>query len=263
LKPARILVTGGTGFIGRNLLSGKEFQGAQFSSMSRTKAWHSLCRNQIWADVRSYEFKKREFTHVIHAAEAGPRGSQNVVGSGAKVLLISSGAAYYPGTPYSDAKLASEKIVKDSGGIICRLFTFMGPHLPLSGNFAAGNFIRDAVTTGVIKIKGDGSALRSYMHTRDMSAWVWKILKNGKPGEAYDVGSNESISMLELATYVSEIVEKKTGKRVEIEVEGGNPASLAPHRYVPIKGNDLGLKQTLGTRETISSTIDWVIESLK
>ena len=54
-------------------------------------------------------------------------------------------------SPYGQAKRISEWMCAmyaaqyGFAALIARLFTFVGPHLPLDANFAVGNFIRDAM----------------------------------------------------------------------------------------------------------------------
>jgi nucleoside-diphosphate-sugar epimerase len=116
--------------------------------------------------------------------------------------------------------------------VIARCFSFVGPGMPMDLHYAIGNFIKNAAEKNPIVIKGDGSAVRSYMFMGDLIYWLLKLLLDGKSGEPYNVGSDQPISILNLAKKISLL----NGKKLEVIVEGASDYSVGvPSRniYVP------------------------------
>lgn len=113
--------------------------------------------------------------------------------------------------------------------INARCFAFSGKHMPLDGPYALGNFIRDALHGDAIRVKGDGTAVRSYLDGEDMAQWLMGLLQEGSPGEAYNIGSDQEVTMQELAQKVAQLL--APGKAVIIE--NAQPQNLHRSRYVP------------------------------
>jgi dTDP-glucose 4,6-dehydratase len=197
-----------------------------------------------------------------------------------RFLLTSSGAVYgkqpadvshlnedYLGAPdtadprsaYAEGKRVAEllcAIYRRRHGLetkIARGFAFMGPYLPLDAHFAAGNFLRDRLAGGPIRVAGDGTPYRSYLYAADMAIWLWTILLKGQSGRAYNVGSEAEISIADLAHRVA----KEAGVRVEVarDPESGAPAP----RYVPSTARaraELGVEEWVPLDEAIRRTAE-------
>lgn len=200
-----------------------------------------------------------------------------------RFLFVSSGAVYgpqptelvrlpedYRGAPdptisqsvYGTAKRSAEQLcsLHNSAGslevTIARAFAFIGPGMPLVGHFAAGNFIHDGIIGQPIKINGDGTPLRSYLYTADLTWWLWKILLEGAPGCSYNVGGEEIVSIRELAETVAE----SFSPRLNIEVAVRPDYRKIPERYIPDitrAKKELGLYVRIPLKEAIQRTIAW------
>jgi dTDP-glucose 4,6-dehydratase len=196
----------------------------------------------------------------------------------ARFLLTSSGSVYgrqlpvdyvtedYSAAPdpadarmmHGEAKRASEMLCAIYADArlqptIARCFAFVGPYLPLDVHFAIGNFIRDALAGGPIRVGGDGTPIRSYLYAADLAIWLWTMLVKGTAMRPYNVGSDEAVSIAQLAELVRETV--APAARVEI-ARPATPA-LPPSRYVPSIERarvELGLTPLVPLREAIART---------
>ena len=139
-----------------------------------------------------------------------------------------------------------------------RCFAFLGQDLPLDVHFAIGNFVRDALWKDAITVHGDGTALRSYLDQSDLAHWLVALLDNGVAGQAYNVGSDEAISVSALAHLVRDVL--APGKPVQILGRGHE--TQARSVYVPniqkVK-REFGLSVTVPLRSAIQDMARGVI----
>lgn len=206
-----------------------------------------------------------------------------------KLLLTSSGAVYgkqpanlthipedYLGGPdpldpasvYAEGKRISEQMCALQsilGAIeikIARCFAFVGPHLPLNAHFAIGNFIGDVLAGRPIKIKGDGTARRSYLYASDLAIWLWTMLFRALSLVPVNVGSSEDLSIFELAQSVVQSLDASVEIHVARSPDGESPVA----RYVPSVDRAiamLGLDQTVSLQEAIRRTARWHVGGVK
>ena len=113
--------------------------------------------------------------------------------------------------------------------VVASCFAFVGPDLPLNVHFAIGNFVRDALHSEAITVAGDGTPLRTYLDQRDLAHWLWTLLLEGRDGETYNVGSDEVVSIAELAHLVRDLLAPEKPVRILCSPQ---PAA-ARNRYVP------------------------------
>jgi nucleoside-diphosphate-sugar epimerase len=268
----------------------------------------------LQGDIKDFTFPTNPHTHIIHAATDTVAlsdaalaasildGTRHVLAfaqhTGARRLLYtSSGAVYGRGITnvahiaethlfapvaagsYDAAKRAAEQLCIDAplDTVIARCFAFVGPHLPLDQHFAIGNFIGDALTGASIHIKGDGTPLRSFLYMSDLAIWLWTMLATAPANRPYNVGSDESISIAQLAHKVATTLSSRpersaverpasvTGDNAEtsavaIQIDGTPNPNLAPATYVPDITRaitELGLRITIPLAEAIRRTAAW------
>jgi nucleoside-diphosphate-sugar epimerase len=198
-----------------------------------------------------------------------------------RMLLTSSGAVYgsqppeqtrldedFSGVPhgqdtksaYGRGKRLAETLCADfhdESGLavqIARCFSFVGPYLPLDAHFAIGNFVRDTLKGGPVRVKGDGSPVRSYLYAADLVIWLLTILLRGAPCRPYNVGSEECLSVGELAYAVARL----GGTTVDM-AKVTTPGGLT-ERYVPSTRRareELGLTVRIGLEQAIRRTLEW------
>jgi UDP-glucuronate decarboxylase len=201
-----------------------------------------------------------------------------------KFLLTSSGGVYGPqpqdmeqipetycGMPdpldpnaaYSVGKRAAEHmcaLYSQKYGIdfvVARCFAFVGQDLPLDVHFAIGNFIRDALYGEEIVVGGNGQPVRSYLHQDDLAEWLMVMLEKGKANTAYNLGSDEAITIADLAHLVRDLICPHKKVSIKGEVDFVNKKN----RYVPNINKpitDLGLT----VKVQLSSAILKSVESM-
>ncbi len=211
--------------------------------------------------------------HVLEfAAQAGVE----------RLLFTSSGAVYgaqppglshlpedFPGAPdplaraaaYGEGKRAAEFLCATAARenaslncVIARAFAFVGPYLPLDGTYAAGNFLRDALAGGPVRVEGDGRPVRSYLYAADLAIWLWTLFFRGASGRAYHVGSEAAISVGELAAAVARAAGFQAAAPVICGAETPGPAP----RYVPATArsrDELGLREIIPLDDALARTV--------
>ena len=203
-----------------------------------------------------------------------------------KVLFLSSGAVYgrqpldleripetWEGAPqigdsnsaYHEGKRVAElmgNIAASKQGlhfITARLFAFIAPFLPLGTHFAAGNFIRDAVTSNKIEIQSGGGSIRSYLYATDLCSSLWALLARGQSINAYNVGSEQEVSIRNLAAEVVNC----TNREAEVVINGFDTSENVT-RYIPLVEKikkEIGVSQSVPLSQALLRTSTWLKET--
>lgn len=200
-----------------------------------------------------------------------------------RLLLTSSGAVYgkqpadlthvpetyggapdpvVPGSVYGEGKRVAEllcALYQRPGTLDCKIarcWAFCGPHLPLDQHFAIGNFIGDVLARRPIRIQGDGTPRRSYLYAADLAIWLWTILFRAPALIPINVGSDQDVSIVDLAETVAATLRPETKILMGRDPVPGVP----PLRYVPSIDRArelLKLEVSVDLTEAIRRTAAW------
>lgn len=229
--------------------------------------------------ARTREDRVRVFDTIVDGTTRALEAARRC--EAGRFLMVSTGAVYgqqpqgtshvdeaYQGGPDvmvparsgAEAKRAAESLCALFAGdgldvIVARPFAFVGPHLPLDLHYAIGNFIRDALSGGPVRILGDGTAVRSYMYSSDLAQWLWTMLVGGRSLRPYNVGSERAITIAEAAHAVADVC---GGCAVHVAQRPQPGATV--DRYVPSTARartELGLMETVPFEEALARTVAW------
>jgi len=297
LKSKKILVTGGNGFIGTNLVKKLTDMGTSVSIFDLSSGYDIQNENHLKV------FIKRKFDIIYHLAGlSGPRESNSQKSAFFKIntlstinlfelltkyspmtkLIISSSRLEYgnprylpidenhptiPTSIYGISKLAATQLAliyhqKNNLDVtIFRTSNVYGPHpgSKFAGYNVVNHFIDLAKKDGVLKIFGKGDQERDYLFINDMvDALILATVKTPS-GEIYNLGSGQGIKFKDMAG----LLIKKIGKgKVEFSKWPDGLKVLETGSYV---SNISKIKRELGFSPKVSfeEGIDRTIKNLQ
>ena len=230
----KILVTGGAGFIGTNLIKRLLSEGHEVHSLDNYDSGlednHQIECNYINADIETIEYiEGKDFDLVYHLAalsriqpsfenptetfRVNVRGSEAVAEwakhNNVKVVYAGSSSKWHDPTisPYAMYKYLGEEVFKlyrktfDLNVEICRFYNVYGPNEIVDGDWAAVIGIwRNQVDKNIpITIVGDGEQRRDFTHVVDIVDALYKIGASDKKHEdAWELGTGVNYSVNEV-----------------------------------------------------------------
>jgi dTDP-glucose 4,6-dehydratase/UDP-glucuronate decarboxylase len=146
---------------------------------------------------------------------------------------------------------------------IVRPFNVYGPGLRLDDARIVPDLISNALEGREMALYSDGMVSRSFCYVGDAAAAIIKLLASDLPGEAFNVGNDEEVTIRQLAELVDDLSGNRRGLRL---VESADPDYLTdnPQRRCPdltkIKGS-IGWTPQVSLREGIERTLRFYRES--
>lgn len=95
--------------------------------------------------------------------------------------------------------------------VIVRLFNTVGPRQTGRYGMVIPNFVRQAISNGEITVYGDGSQTRCFTHVSNVVDALIKLTNTREAvGEVYNIGSQQEVTILQLAERIKELTGSKS-----------------------------------------------------
>lgn len=258
----RYFITGGTGFVGRELvrqlLAKDDTESVICLTRGHRKDYLKDERLTYWlGEISECQFPQESFTDVIHGANEVNdllqpdqlRYYYTIVEGTNRLLkwawstkvqrtLILSSGAVARDTLYGRAKRQCEMLARIYRGNtkIARIFSVVGPEMPLNGQYAIGRFVGQALE-GKVRYYGGGS-VRTYLDVTDCSRALLWMLDDYPALKPADVAGLHPYFIAEVAQLVATVFGVPCEK-----IEGPDRVDeYLPETFVP---QDITLTQSL------------------
>ena len=232
----QILVTGGLGFVGSNLVDKLVHDGHSvtvidnLSSESSSGNYKNEHVKYYIDDIRNIDkYALPEIEVIFHLAglariqpsfdspleyiDVNINGTAKVCELAKRLnarLIYSSSSSINNGeykTPYTFSKWGGEEVLNTwiqcykLNAMICRFYNVYGPREPRDGDYATvvRKFIRQYKDNKPLTIVGDGEQRRDFTHVDDIVDGLIKVMESGISNGLYHLGRGVNYSINELA----------------------------------------------------------------
>ena len=206
------------------------------------------------ATLSLLEGARRTDARVVFASSAAVYGAP-------ETLPITETIPKRPSSPYGLEKLSADHYCRlyhdlyDTETVALRYFNVYGPRQrkgPYSGVITT--FIAQARSGGPITVEGTGEQTRDFVHVRDVVRANLLAATTDRVGEAFNVGTGRSTSIIQLAERVRETVDPS----IDIEHVDARPGDIQDSLADVSKATeDLGYKSRVELADGIESVYDW------
>ncbi len=149
-----------------------------------------------------------------------------------------------------------------------RPFNNYGPGLKISDRRVIPDFARDLFAGKDLVILSDGTPTRTFCYVADAIVGYYKILVRGKPGEAYNIGTETpEISVIALAEMLVDVAHELfgyAGRVVRSASDDPDYLTDNPQRRCPLIAKartDLGFEPVVPLKEGLRRTLVWYREN--
>ncbi|XP_055658483.1 dTDP-D-glucose 4,6-dehydratase isoform X3 [Falco peregrinus] len=238
----RLLVTGGAGFIASHVVVSlvKNYPNYLIINLDKLDYCASLKNLETVSEKENYKF-------IQEFDESSPKRPTN---------------------PYASSKAAAECFVQSYWEryqfpvVITRSSNVYGPHQ--YPEKVIPKFISLLQQNRKCCIHGSGLQRRNFLYATDVVEAFLTVLKEGKPGEIYNIGTNFEMSIAQLAKELIHLI-KKTSSESEMEhwmdYVKDRPTNDLRYPMNSEKMHSLGWTPKVPWKEGIRKTIEWYKEN--
>lgn len=202
-------------------------QAANVSVQRSVEAPVESHETNVDATLRLLEHARNEDARFVFASSAAIYGTPEAV-------PIDESDPKRPTSPYGAEKHAADQYCRlyhdlyDVETVALRYFNVYGPR-QRGGQYSGviDVFLDQADRGEDITVHGDGAQTRDFVHVDDVVAANCLAAVNGTPGEAYNVGTGDSVSIRALAEMVRETTET-TSDIVHVDAREGDIEQSRP-----------------------------------
>ncbi len=164
-----------------------------------------------------------------------------------------------PNSPYSASKAAADLLV-----LACqRSFGFPAMITRSSNNYGPYQFpekliplfISNALEDRPVPVYGDGSNVRDWLYVEDNCRAIERVLRDGKPGEIYNIGGNSERTNLEITRAILRAVGKPDSLIRYVKDRPGHDFRYAID--IAKVRRELGWEPCVGFEEGLARTVAW------
>lgn len=220
-------------------------------------------------------------TYLIadHALETGARlcdiSTSEVYGGGREGYCAEGDTMVIPSKisarlEYAVGKLGAEVALTNLARVaglratIVRPFNVTGPRQSGHGGFVVPRFVAQALSADPLTVYGDGTAIRAFTHVRDIADGIIRVMRNGHPGEAYNIGNpHNKTTILHLAKRVIDVTNSESRIDFVDPKELWGPLFEEANDKYPDASRameELGWRPKHGLEETLKQTAAYIRE---
>lgn len=205
--------------------------------------------------------KLRVFLHVSTDEVFGTLGQDGA---------FSESTPYAPNSPYSASKASSDHLVRSY------FHTYGLPVITTncSNNYGPFHFpekliplmILNCLNGKPLPVYGTGENIRDWLYVKDHCLAINMVMKNGKFGETYNIGTRNEKTNLDIVHTICDIMDQKhpQGKphRNLIQFVKDRPGHDFRYAIDPTKiESEIGWKPKFKFEEAIEETVNWFLEN--